>query len=110
MNRNLTTVTFTLVVLGLLATFDIIPGAGFYAGIVMLAIGVTAFTVQLIGREHALARAKGEPKEGPSRAREPDYDEIDPPEPRRSPACVDRARIGRVPPARERARACKIVG
>ena len=28
MNRNLTTVTFTLVALGLVATFDIIPGAG----------------------------------------------------------------------------------
>ena len=47
MNPSLTTVSFTLVVLGLLATFDIIPGAGFYAGVVMIAIGATAFTVQL---------------------------------------------------------------
>ena len=62
MNRNLTTVTFTLVVLGLLATFDIIPGAGFYAGIVMLAIGVTAFTVQLIGRNTPLLGLRASPR------------------------------------------------
>ena len=54
MNSNLTKVTFTLVVLGLLATFDIIPGAGFYAGVVMLAIGATVFAVQLIGRNTPL--------------------------------------------------------
>ena len=54
MNPSLTTVSFTLVVLGLLATFDIIPGAGFYAGVVMIAIGATAFTVQLLGRNTPL--------------------------------------------------------
>ena len=50
MNSNLTAVTVTLVVLGFLAAFDIIPGAGFYAGVAMLAIGATVFTLQLIGR------------------------------------------------------------
>ena len=50
MNANLTTVAFTIVVLGLLATFDVIPGAGFYAGAAMLAIGLTVFALQLIGR------------------------------------------------------------
>ena len=54
MNPSLTTVSFTLVVLGLLATFDVIPGAGFYAGVVMLAIGVTAFAIQLLGRNTPL--------------------------------------------------------
>src|SRR5215207_6654254 len=54
MNPNLTTVTVTLVVLGLLAAFDIVPGAGFYAGVVMLAIGAAVFTVQLIGRNTPL--------------------------------------------------------
>ena len=54
MNPSLTTVSFTLVVLGLLATFDIIPGAGFYAGVVMLAIGATAFVIQLLGRNTPL--------------------------------------------------------
>ena len=42
MNANLTTVAFTIVVLGLLATFDVIPGAGFSAGLVILAVGLTA--------------------------------------------------------------------
>jgi hypothetical protein len=54
MNLTLTTVIFTLIVLGLLATFDIIPGAGFYAGVVMLAIGATAFALQLLGRNTPL--------------------------------------------------------
>ena len=62
MNRNLTTLTFTLVVLGLLATFDIIPGAGFYAGVVMLAIGVTAFAIQLLGRNTPLFGPRASPR------------------------------------------------
>ena len=62
MNRNLLTVTLTLVVLGLVATFDIIPGAGFYAGIVMLAIGATAFTVQLIGQTTPLLGPRASPR------------------------------------------------
>jgi hypothetical protein len=39
MNRNLTTVALTIVALGLIAAFDIIPGAGFYAGVMMLTVG-----------------------------------------------------------------------
>ena len=62
MNRNLTTVTFTLVALGLVATFDIIPGAGFYAGVAMLAIGATVFTVQLIGRTTPLLGPRASPR------------------------------------------------
>ena len=62
MNPSLTTVSFTLVVLGLLATFDVIPGAGFYAGVVMLAIGATAFTVQLIGRNTPLLGPRASPR------------------------------------------------
>src|SRR5215218_33218 len=62
MNPNLTTVTFTLVVLGLLAAFDIVPGAGFYAGVAMLAIGAAVFTVQLIGRNTPLLGARASPR------------------------------------------------
>ena len=61
MNTNLTAVTFTLVVLGLLAAFDIIPGAGFYAGVVMLTIGATVFTVQLIGRNTPVLGLRSNP-------------------------------------------------
>ena len=62
MNPNLTTITFTLVVLGLLAAFDIVPGAGFYAGVVMLTIGAAVFTVQLIGRNTPLLGPRASPK------------------------------------------------
>jgi hypothetical protein len=62
MNPNLTTATFTLVVLGLLAAFDIVPGAGFYAGVAMLAIGAAVFTVQLIGRNTPLLGPRASPK------------------------------------------------
>ena len=62
MNPNLTTVTFTLVVLGLLAAFDIVPGAGFSAGVVMLTIGAAVFTVQLIGRNTPLLGPRATPK------------------------------------------------
>src|SRR5215203_4434070 len=61
MNTNLTAVTFTLVVLGLLAAFDIVPGAGFYAGVVMLTIGAAVFTVQLIGRNTPLLGPRARP-------------------------------------------------
>jgi len=61
MNANLTTVAFTIVVLGLLATFDVIPGAGFYAGLVILAIGLTVFTVQVIGRNTPLLGPRARP-------------------------------------------------
>ncbi len=62
MNTNLTAVTFTLVVLGLLAAFDIVPGAGFYAGVVMLTIGAAVFTVQLIGRNTPLLGPRASPR------------------------------------------------
>ena len=61
MNTNLTAVTFTLVVLGLLAAFDIVPGAGFYAGVVMLTIGAAVFTVQLIGWNTPLLGPRARP-------------------------------------------------
>ena len=48
MNRNLTTVAFTIAALGVVAAFDIIPGAGTSAGIVLLAIGGVLFLGQLI--------------------------------------------------------------
>ena len=62
MNANLTTVAFTIVVLGLLATFDIIPGAGFSAGLVILAVGLTVFTVQVIGRKTPLLGPRARPR------------------------------------------------
>ena len=48
MDRNLTTVAFTTAALGLLATFDIIPGAGTSAGIALLATGGLIVMGQLI--------------------------------------------------------------
>jgi hypothetical protein len=42
MNWNLTAVGFTVVALGAIAAFDIIPGAGFYPGLVLLAIEAKA--------------------------------------------------------------------
>lgn len=62
MNANLTTVAFTIVVLGLLATFDVIPGAGFYAGLVILAVGLTVLSVQVIGRNTALLGRRARPR------------------------------------------------
>jgi hypothetical protein len=62
MNANLTTVAFTIVVLGLLATFDVIPGAGFSAGLVILAVGLTVFTVQVIGRNTPLLGPRARPR------------------------------------------------
>ena len=62
MNANLTTVAFTIVVLGFLATFDIIPGAGFYAGLVILVVGLTVFTVQVIGRNRPLLGPRARPR------------------------------------------------
>jgi hypothetical protein len=53
LNRNLTAVAFTIVALGIIATFDIIPGAGLYAGITMLAIGAVALLDQLVTRNRA---------------------------------------------------------
>ena len=48
MNRNLTAVAFTIAALGLVAVFDIIPGAGIPAGMALLAIGGVLFTGQVI--------------------------------------------------------------
>ena len=48
MNLNLTTVAFTIAALGLVAGFDLIPGAGLTAGMIMLAIGGVLLTGQLL--------------------------------------------------------------
>ena len=48
MNHNITAAAFTIVALGLVAAFDIIPGAGISAGVAMLAIGGVLFIAQLI--------------------------------------------------------------
>ena len=48
MNLNLTAVAFTIAALGLVALFDIIPGAGIPAGVALLAIGGVLFIGQLI--------------------------------------------------------------
>ncbi len=42
MNGNLVAVALTLGVLGAVAAFDIIPGAGLYAGLVMLVLAGAA--------------------------------------------------------------------
>ena len=52
MNHNLTAVAFTMVALGIIATF-IIPGAGLYAGITMLAIGAVTLLGQPVARNGA---------------------------------------------------------
>ena len=44
MDRNLITVALTVLALGGIAIFDIIPGAGFAAGAVLLAAGAMLFT------------------------------------------------------------------
>jgi hypothetical protein len=48
MDRNLTTVAATLLALGGIAMFDIIPGAGFAAGIVLSAAGAMLFIGQFV--------------------------------------------------------------
>ncbi len=48
MDRNLTTVAFTILALGGIAAFDIIPGAGFTAGAVLLAAGAMLFIGQFV--------------------------------------------------------------
>ena len=48
MNHNITAAAFTIVALGLVAAFDVIPGAGISAGIAMIAIGGVLFIAQLI--------------------------------------------------------------
>jgi hypothetical protein len=50
MKHNLTAVALTLLALGLIAAFDIIPGAGFYAGIVMLTVGGGSLAAQFAMR------------------------------------------------------------
>jgi hypothetical protein len=50
MSHNLTAIVLTIVTLGIIATFDIIPGAGFYAGLAMLAIGGVALVGQFVMR------------------------------------------------------------
>jgi hypothetical protein len=54
MNWNLTIFAFTIIALGALATFDVIPGAGFFAGLAMLLTGVLIVIVQLIARDTSL--------------------------------------------------------
>jgi hypothetical protein len=48
MNRNLTTVAFSIAALGLVAAFDIIAGAGISARIAMLATGGMLLINQLV--------------------------------------------------------------
>jgi hypothetical protein len=67
MNWNPTTVAFAISALGALTVLDIIPGAGFYPGLVMLAIGAATLVVQLIERS-SLPWAKSRPN--PSQATE----------------------------------------
>ncbi len=47
MDRNLIAVALTVVALGAIAAFDIIPGAGFYAGLVMAVSGGAILLVPL---------------------------------------------------------------
>jgi hypothetical protein len=47
MNRNLVAVALTVGVLGAVAALDIIPGAGLYAGLVMLALAGLALIPSL---------------------------------------------------------------
>jgi hypothetical protein len=54
MNLNLTVVAVTIIALGALAAFEVIPGAGFSAGVVMLVIGFLIVLVQLIARDTSL--------------------------------------------------------
>jgi len=49
MNLNLITVALTLAVLGLVAAFDVIPGAGAWAGMTMFALGGILLMGQLAG-------------------------------------------------------------
>ncbi len=49
MNHNLTAVALTIFALGIIAAFEIIPGAGLYAGITMLLVGAVALLSQLVG-------------------------------------------------------------
>lgn len=58
MNWNLITVAFTIVALGLFATFDIIPGAGFSAGVAMLATGASILILQSIARSTLVLRLR----------------------------------------------------
>ncbi len=48
MDRNLTTVALTILALGGMATFDIIPGADLTAGAVLLAAGAMLFIGQFM--------------------------------------------------------------
>ncbi len=48
MDRNLTTVALTILALGGMATFDIIPGADLTAGAVLLAAGAMLFIGQFV--------------------------------------------------------------
>jgi len=57
MNWNVVTVASTIVALGALAGFDIIPGAGFLSGVVMLATGATVLCA--IHRERVPALGQG---------------------------------------------------
>ena len=51
MNHNLTAVALTIMTLGIIAIFNIIPGAGFYAGAIMLACGGAILLGQFVTRE-----------------------------------------------------------
>ncbi len=48
MDRNLTTVALTILALGGIAAFDIIPGADLTAGVILLAAGAMLFIGQFV--------------------------------------------------------------
>jgi hypothetical protein len=50
LNRNLAVLAFTLTVLGLLSSFDLIPVIGSFLGSVMVVVGGTVLVCQLMMR------------------------------------------------------------
>ena len=69
MNGNLVAVALTVGVLGAVAAFDIIPGAGLYAGLVMLVLAGAALTPALTewGTSFRSRRALHAPATEPAR-------------------------------------------
>jgi hypothetical protein len=61
MNWNLAVAAATVIALGTLAIFDVIPRAGFLAGVATLATGVLILIVQLIARDTSLLSPSARP-------------------------------------------------
>ena len=55
MNSNVAVLAFTIAVLGLFSSLEIIPGVGSFAASIMLVIGGTVLACQLMDTESALA-------------------------------------------------------